>query len=271
MLIAEIEDKRVDALDVERGQPYRCPECKRPVVLRRGLKVTAHFGHKPNDACALAKGETRAHLDAKRLVYDGLVERGIKAELECVVKNLSGDRRADVMAWSPKGAMVAFELQHTPIDPRDISDRAYSYADAGIWQMWIPFIRPMVWRDGNRTANGWKLDRYPIRPFEHWIYEFNGGDMWMYSAEKEEFWLADLAPHMLWKEPSFYYSEGGEENFRGGYEYESKRFMELTLTGPYIFDELRIGHSAVKARHSDGNFWPECTVAHFEVATDEQA
>ncbi|TPK32230.1 hypothetical protein FJ492_28065 [Mesorhizobium sp. B2-5-4] len=265
MLIAEVDDYPVDAKFVEKGLRYRCPLCKRPVVLRRGLLVAANFGHKPRDTCSWAKGETRAHLDAKRLVYDEFEHRGGKTKLEHVVDTLPGDRRADVMAWSPEGPMVAFELQHTAIDSRSISVRAAAYARIGVWQIWIPFLRPLVWRDGRVAEDwDWKVQRYPARPFERWIYTFGLDSMWMYDPEKSDFWSARMAPVMLWKEESMYYGEGGEENYRGGYQYESKIYRELTLRGPYKISSLRVRRTKVPSRRKDGFIWPKAVVAYLE-------
>lgn len=58
------------------------------------------FSHKPPTNCSWARGETKAHLEAKQIVFDGLQTRGVTAMLEYVVDTLPGDRRADVMAWS---------------------------------------------------------------------------------------------------------------------------------------------------------------------------
>jgi hypothetical protein len=265
LLIAKIGKEDIDAKYAKRGLPYTCGGCCKIVILRRGLQVVAHFAHKRIDECTWAKGETRAHLDAKRIVFDELARRGGKAKLECVVDTLPGDRRADVMAWSPEGPMVAFELQHTAIDRRNISARAVAYARIGVWQIWIPFLRPMVWRDGRLTEDGsWKVQRYPARPFERWIYSFGLDSMWMYDPEKSDFWSARMAPHMLWKEESMYYGEGGEENYRGGFEYESKIYRELTLKGPYKIDALRIRRTKVPSRWKNGNVWPEAVVAYLE-------
>ncbi len=107
MLTAELEGNRIDALTAERGPSYFCPKCKDEVVLKKGRKVVHHFAHKPPTDCTWAKGETRAHMESKVLVADAFKKRGLRAELGFVVKTLPGDRRADVMAWSPKGLQIA--------------------------------------------------------------------------------------------------------------------------------------------------------------------
>ncbi|MCI0365536.1 MAG: hypothetical protein L0219_16865 [Phycisphaerales bacterium] len=138
MLVASLNGERVEAESAERGLAFVCPNCKRPVILKRGPIVIAHFAHKPPTDCSWARGETKAHLDAKKLFRDTLAVRGLRAEVECVVPSLPDDRRADVMVWSPKGARLAIELQHTSLNLEDIERRAFSYAHAGIAQLWIP-------------------------------------------------------------------------------------------------------------------------------------
>ena len=112
MLVANLGGMRIDSASAKRGPEYRCPKCRGIVILKHGRKVIEHFAHKPPTDCSWATGETRAHLEAKALVQAALTGRGLKAEVEFVVNTLPGDRRADVMAWSPKGLQIAFELQH---------------------------------------------------------------------------------------------------------------------------------------------------------------
>src|SRR5262245_43545995 len=100
MLVAEHQGVRVDASDATRGADYVCPWCKGIVIFKPGRKVISHFAHKPPTDCTWASGETRAHLEAKKLVADILTARKLRAEIEHVVPSLSGDRRADVMVWS---------------------------------------------------------------------------------------------------------------------------------------------------------------------------
>ena len=246
MLIAELEGNRIDALTAERGPSYFCPKCKGEVVLKKGRKVVHHFAHKPPTDCTWAKGETRAHMESKVLVADAFKKRGLRAELEFVVKTLPGDRRADVMAWSPKGLQIAVELQHTPIGIDEIERRAFSYARADIAQMWIPFIKSNVWDDGSPRSGGWFVERYVPRIFERWVHDFNRKNgMWMYDPIDKAFWLGRLAGHQIYVEESTWFSEDGEENYRGGFYKDSKRYRKLMLEGPFKVKDLRIK----KSRH----------------------
>lgn len=263
MLVALLADVRIDAAVAQRGPVYLCPKCRSLLILKKGRKVVHHFAHKPPSNCAWAKGETRAHLEAKLIVASALTERGLKAEVEFVVNTLPGDRRADVMAWSPKGQQIAFELQHTAIDLSEIERRALSYASAGIAQIWIPFLRESVWREGGPRAGGWFVERYAPRPFERWVHGFNEKrGMWMYDPVAKVFWRGSLASHQIYTEVTTWYSEGGEENSAGGFYRWSRRYKELTLNGPYKAETLLINVKAREAFATNGYNWPAARVAH---------
>lgn len=263
MLIANLENKRIDAVIAQRGPEYRCPKCDGIAILKKGRKVIAHFAHKPPTDCSWAAGETRAHLETKLLIASALTGRGLGAEVEFVVNTFPGDRRADVMVWSPKGLQIAFELQHTPIDLNEIEKRASSYAHAGIAQIWIPFLNASVWEKGEPRAGGWFVERYSPRPFERWIHGFNGKHgMWMYDPAKQEFWLGRLEGHQIYVEETTYFTEGGDENTGGGFHRWLKRYKELTLEGPYKAENLLIKVETRRAFSTKDYSWPAGRVAH---------
>lgn len=267
MLIANLKRERIEAFFAERGPEYRCPECDGVVILKKGRKVIDHFAHKPPTDCSWATGETRAHLEAKLLVANALTKRGLRAEVEFVVNTLPGDRRADVMAWSSNGRQIAFELQHSPIDLDEIEARASSYVRAGVAQIWIPFLKASVWNDGEPRAGGWFVKRYSPRPFERWVHGFNGEQgMWMYDPPRKKFWRGRLAGHRIYVEETTWYSEGGVQNYGGGYHRWSKRFKELTLDGPYDAERLLINIEARRAFATKDYSWPAGWVAHFTPA-----
>jgi competence protein CoiA len=202
---------RVDAAVAVRGPEYRCPGCKGIVILHKGRKVIHHFKHTPPTNCAWASGETQAHLEAKRIVVAALTTRGQEARIECVLAALPGDRRADVLVTSPKGQLIAFELQHTPIGIREIERRSFSYATARIAQIWIPFVRASVWKDGKPTGKGWFVERYAAQPYERWIHGLcMKRGMWVYDPNEKTFWLGRLDKHELFVDYTSWYSEGEE-------------------------------------------------------------
>lgn len=117
-------------------------------------------------------GQTRGHLQAKRLLLDALRARGLRAEAEFATEQVAWDRRADVMVWSPGSRLpVAIEFQHSTIGIPEIEMRAQTYARAGIAQLWVPFLRPDALERAEPSERGTRIvERYPIRLHELWMY-----------------------------------------------------------------------------------------------------
>ena len=245
MLVATLDGNRLEAENAERGLAYTCPKCERSVILKRGRIKIAHFAHKPPTDCTWAKGETLAHLEAKKLFKDAFVSRGLRAEVEFIVPSLPNDRRADVMVWSPSGTRIAIELQHTNIGIEEIEARSFSYAREDIAQAWIPFLRPSVWEDaeirtGGDGAGKMLIEKYPARPFERWAHAFHLGRLWFFNPAGGTLWRGHFDDHEIWVEESSWYVEGGEEVSAGGFSRTSRRWKELTLWGPYAFHQVKI-------------------------------
>jgi competence CoiA-like predicted nuclease len=242
MLIALLNNTRVTAADAQRGPDYRCPSCGKDIVLKKGRVVVHHFAHKPPILCDCARGETLAHLEAKHLVYAALTARGVRAELEYSVETLPGDRRADVMAWSPKGRMIAFELQHTSISADEIGERAFAYARAGAAHIWISFLPGSVWKEASDKGDGtWLVRRYAPRQFEHWIDGLTAqAGRWMYDPQAKLFWLVTMRAHEIYEDETIWYAPGGIERYRPARTRVSIRYRDLVLKGPYHLGALRI-------------------------------
>ena len=247
MLVASLDGQRVEAESALRGAAHVCPQCEEAVVLKRGRKVIAHFAHKPPTDCTWARGETRAHMRAKKLLYESLVQRQLDASLEQHLTFLSGDRRADVFVRRDKGPSIAIELQHSTISLGELEARAWSYARAGITQLWIPFLRADVIADGDIGPDedtDVVIPRYSLRPYEHWIAGFHCGDLWLYDPIREGLWRARVKSHLLYKNETSWFEAGGYENYGGGYTYPSKLWNDLHLCGPYPLSTLRIRRCA---------------------------
>jgi competence protein CoiA len=241
MLIALRDGERVEAALVERGPLYVCPGCKRGVVLRKGTRITHNFAHKPPVSCSWATGETQAHLAAKKAFRDAFKARGLRAELEKEVISLAGDRRADVLIWSPAGAQVAFEIQHQPIDPRDIRRRTEAYCAAGIPVVWVSLPKKDVWEHLATNKSGLKvISRYSARDWENWVHGYNFKKLWLYNACDGTMWRGTLSAYYIEVEETSWHDESGHEQSAGGYSKKSKRWKELNLTGPFKIEDLRI-------------------------------
>lgn len=265
LLVAALNSERIEAYIATRGDIFHCPGCLSEVTLKRGRQVVAHFAHKPLIRCEWGKGETPAHRNAKAQIAKVFRDRGLRAEVEFEVATLAGDRRADVMTWHPKGRAVAIELQHTNIDLDNIERRAKSYAGAGIAQLWVPFLSAKAFeRAMSRGGRYFVVERYSPRPFELWVSGFHGdGQFWMYDPKGGAYWRCRLSPHYLWVPESSYYDSDGSENIGGGYHKESMRFRELSLSGPYRPEDLRISIKSRNAESAYPYFWPTATLATF--------
>lgn len=269
MLVAALNGNRIEAKSTERGLGYICPnpECKGPVILKRGRIKIAHFAHKPPTDCTWAKGETPAHLEAKKFFRDAFVSRGLRAEVEFVVPSLPSDRRADVMVWSPSGAQAAIELQHSNISIEEIEKRSFSYAREGIAQAWVPFLRPKVMAEAERRKGGddgdMFIEKYPARPFERWAHAFHLRRLWFYDPKQKALWRGRFNRHEIWKEESSWHSSEGEEMFAGGFYRVAKQWKELTLWGPHSFEQVRIKFKPRKTWQTDRYRLPAGRIAYF--------
>lgn len=267
MLVAELNDARIEAEFAERGRDYRCPRCKRPVIPKLGPIVIRHFAHKPPTDCAWAAGETLGHLRAKRLIADALGARGLVAMVECVMPHLDGDRRADVMVTTPRGGRIALELQHTNIGLENLHRRAFSYAKSGTAQFWIPFLRASALARAEPRPGGDGGDlfirRYAPRQCELWAYGFADGEIWYYDPATEMLWQGCLYPHMLRKGGREWFDQDGEEHYEPPYLAEAKLLRDLVLWGPYSPGELRIV-TRLRPRARVGPYdWPAGRYAKF--------
>lgn len=257
----------MEAAVTARGRAYTCPECKRAVILKRGPIRIAHFAHKPPTDCAWARGESLAHLAAKLLLREAFAARGLRAEVEQVVPALPGDRRADVMVWSPSGIPVALELQHATLRLDEITRRAFSYAREGVAQIWLPFLRPTAWvgADPDGSEGDLFLARYPAKPFERWVQGFDRDGLWFYDPDQGALWRGRLAPHRIRVEGFRWYDRAGEQKRAGGFHRWSKRWRELTLWGPYAPAKVRIEIGRREARNEGPYEWPAGRVGRFVV------
>ena len=272
MLVAHLNGERVVASRFgEKGLDYRCPNpnCRRPeMVLKPGRFVKAHFAHKSASGCEWARGETQEHMEAKQDFAAALAARGYKSEVEFVVATLPGDRRADVMLWNAEDRRIAIELQHTPIGLPEIERRAFSYAEANIAQIWIPFLRPgvlksAVARDGGEAGDLF-VAQFSPRPFELWAYGFAFNELWFYDSERKKLWCGRLDDHVLYMPGRDYPVEGGDTESTRGYPYPSKRWRDLTLWGPYDMESLQL-RTRRRDRWTSGPYnWPACNFVRFQ-------
>jgi Competence protein CoiA-like family len=222
MLTALRDHVRTYARDAQKGDEHKCPGCLSIVVLRKGQIKIHHFAHRPGALCEFARGETRAHLEAKLAIHGAFASLSHRAEVEWPVDGLSGDRRADVFVWHLNGPKLAFELQHTAIGLGEIESRTSDYMAAGIAVVWLPFLRPKFRAKTGKGPGGnggdWIVTPYKPLPFERWLNAFGYGEIWYWSDRSRKVMRARLEA-----------IEGpaGEE------EAGKRRRWRLRLWGPY--------------------------------------
>ncbi len=239
------------------------------MILKRGRIKIAHFAHKPPTDCSWAKGETQAHLDAKLNLRDAFLKRGLKADVEFEIESLNGDRRADVIVWSPVGDPVAIELQHSTLVFEEFEKRTRSYIAADIPVIWVPFLRPKIWEDAklldNAVDGDYWIERYSAKPWERWVNGYNFGSIWYFDPRNCMMWRGKLEAHEIYVEQSEWYDQNGTEQSAGGYPRYSRRWRELTLWGPYTLGKLRIKKFHRVKKTIGNHVYPESQGAKFIV------
>ncbi len=227
----------VEAVQARRGAAYRCRGCGAPVVLKSGQIRIAHFAHRPDAGCAFGSGMSLAHLTAQRLIADALRGRGLEAQLEAVLPSLVGDRRTDVLAWSPDQpkARVAVEVQASDLTVDEIAARTASYGDEGVAPLWLRLLdfaafdrvqtlphRGAVW-----------LEAYRARAWERWAHDHLGGRLW----------LLDQGPWLAWRGTfvQAHTNEAGASDWR-----EVSQWVDLELEGPFALTDLRLARRVVR-------------------------
>lgn len=108
---------------------YRCPRCKKRVILVVSQRSAAFFKHfRPYQE---GQGEQDEHRRSKLLLQAALTAAGMPAEVE--VPLADGALRADVLA-SPN---LAFEVQCAPLSDEEYHHRHSLYRCIGITDIWL--------------------------------------------------------------------------------------------------------------------------------------
>lgn len=225
MLVALGGGNRQSASQARRGIDYCCPDCNATVFLKQGHIRIAHFAHQAESTCSYARKESYAHLHSKDVFARTFAARGIPVQIEVPIHSHAGDRRADVFIQYD-GRYCVFELQHSNLSLNVLEARVDSYAVAGIPQMWIPFLRPHIFKQAERLEDGSYIIRgYSFRPWESWVRTFHFGSVWFYNPK-------DL---LLWHGRSVKTGEMGVYH-PSGELYPLKVFI---LRGPYRLAHLK--------------------------------
>jgi hypothetical protein len=250
-------NERVEARDAVHLVEYHCAHCGAPVVPRQSKSSDVVFAHRRRSSCRWSHAESQDHQSAKLALRDAIAPRCLRTELEWEVPWLErpldsaedlpadhgSDRRADLVVWSSTNRPIAIELQHSAITIKHLERRAFSYAGAGVAQIWLPFLEAdilatAVERPGGKDGN-WHIARYPAPRWQRWVHGYNFGELWFYDGGQSALWCGHFSPHWV----TF---EAPERNLDDESQAvlddrrPSKRWRELTLWGPYRAEQLRI-------------------------------
>jgi competence protein CoiA len=129
-LYALDSEKIVSALDSSPGKQYWCLECRKPVKMRRGQSRIPHFYHlKLSPSCRLYS-KSEDHL---------LIQLQLQSLLppnETQIERLFPEiHRISDLVWEPK--RLAFEIQCSPIYPKEVERRIDEYRTLGYQVIWL--------------------------------------------------------------------------------------------------------------------------------------
>lgn len=273
MLVALCNGARIEAGAADKGPEYCCPNCRGQVTLKKGREVIHHFAHKPPHTCAWGRGETRVHLDAKKLFKNEFICRGLHTEVECEVPSLLGpDRRADVLVWSPNEKRFAIELQHSAIDCENLVQRTQSYIREDVRVVWIPFLHSkyvsQIEVAGPDQEGDFRIAKFTPRPLEKWVHALYYGKPWMYDPYSKKLYQYKLKPYHLYKESAEWYDEYGDYQYKEGGEYKASRWKELVLWGPYRLNEVRICKLDRREWRKDTQYYPGGTIGNLLLLSE---
>lgn len=168
-----------------------CQLCAAPMVVRAGLKVRAHFAHKPHSKCAsswLVHPESAEHRLGKYEIVQQLLREMrdySSAAIEYEVPLRDVNRIADVMITFPCGWRIAHECQLAGITIDELATRSEDYLRAGVDVLW------WLGKSANTPAN------------RAWVLNWQGFllELEFYSSANEETSLtcAMLATHRVWQ------------------------------------------------------------------------
>ncbi|WP_025728747.1 competence protein CoiA family protein [Atopobacter phocae] len=113
------------------GIVYYCPKCLKPVTLKRGKKIAAHFAH-----CAKINriAESQQHRYAKKLLKMKVSRAGYVVKEE---QSIGAERRSDLLIQLENNKCLAIEYQKSHIQSDHLFERIESYKRACITQWWI--------------------------------------------------------------------------------------------------------------------------------------
>ncbi|WP_461215216.1 competence protein CoiA [Lacticaseibacillus sp. GG6-2] len=195
-----------------RGNAFYCPACRRPVRIKNGAVMPAHFAHIGPACEAASEGESADHLAGKRWLA-GLGERlGYHVALETYYPVIK--QRADVV-WIREDTTLVLEFQCSPLSGPRLQERTAGYQKLGLTCVWIMGPRYHTKRPGNLQAKflqsqqpgdyhlwfskGQSLARWQWRSGGYTITRYDGGPVQtqMVNVSQSRYQAARLVVNQL--------------------------------------------------------------------------
>ncbi len=123
-----------DSFEVKKLGPFKCPICKKQVLLKSGLKRRAHFAHISVTECENARKESKEHYDGKYDLYEYFKSKGGRVYIEKYLHSIH--QRPDILVEANKN-VICIEYQCSIIPLQQIIDRTKSYHDISLKVLWI--------------------------------------------------------------------------------------------------------------------------------------
>lgn len=224
---------RVEAAEANKANQHLCPGCKVQVTLAQGRIRRAYFAHRPGSTCVYADGETKEHQEAKEALLRAFRGRGLSSDVEVEVLSIDGDRRADVIVHSPRGATrVAVEIQHSPLLFPSLEARTKAYISAETPVVWVAIL-PTRKLNPERIVgtNLVRSTQYAAPVWQRWMHDYHG-HLWFYQCGERKLWRGWFRDHFLYQNESSWFEDGDERTSPGGW-YPSERWRDLYLEGPF--------------------------------------
>ena len=267
MLVARAQEGRIQAASALKAQgPFHCPRCDEVVILRKGTIRIAHFAHQPASTCTWTTGESAIHLQSKQAIVDALRASGYKAEPEVSL----GSQRADVYAMRD-GQRFVVELQHTPIDPREIERRTRGYLERGLAVTWVSLVS-IDYRCFLRPSDEPIPMRYTPRPFERWMERFNYGFVQLFNPALDGVLCGKLRAAKTNVPVSEWTTRDGARHSAGGYQKTAQQYADLFCDAylPLARLELEVQPRSMELKVS-GMTFPRGNFARLVARADTQA
>ncbi|MBM6613459.1 competence protein [Desemzia sp. RIT804] len=120
----------------ENAATFFCPGCRKPVFLKNGKHMQAHFAHYTQNNCSIfSEGETEEHLSGKKILFDWFKKQNIPCQLEAYLPELK--QRPDLLVWTTDKHPVAIELQCSSLSIEKMIERTEGYQKNGYEVIWI--------------------------------------------------------------------------------------------------------------------------------------